>query len=972
MRYDAFISYCHGGLDGLVAEQLHRLLESYRVPPAIAKKTGKKRIRRVFRDRDELPTSADLSGSIEEALRESEFLILICSKRTCRSRWVLREVERFTELGGRDRIITVLIDGEPEESFPPQVRWREKDGRREEVEPLAADLRAPGPKQSLKLLRREKLRILAPMLGCAYDDLRQRGRERAFRSALAGALAALLLALGFSAYSSTQLMRINEQMRMKLYNQSFVLAEYSAEALKRGDPVSAALLALEGLPKNPEKPERPLVSAAEMALANAIGAYEYRETFVPHRFVDLPAKPGYAALSPDEAHLAVLLRDHTLLLLDPEDGSTLLSLDAAVGHGRGVVFPAPGVMVYAGKDGLTALSIPKGEILWQKEVAHGLALSADSSTIAASCEGRILFLDAASGAEKTAWNTRGRSSYLASRLYPPLYDCLELSEDGSLLAVNFTDGALYAFRAEDGSETLLAGGAARASCAFDADYLGCAWLALPPGAAYAAQGEESHMALFDRKNLARAWEQSRDSKLAALSLDGGLAFAQGGRLFTQQPGRRRGATLALFPEPILALKEKNGRILAGLEDGRIALRPLYSEDTDPAAPAGAAARVVMDDASYSGALRSGILALGERFAVAGGAASEQLRILKWNERKADAVYPHNATYVHSNAVGAQVYLHDLEGVRVLDAQSGKITLTLFRAETGLTSTFFPVDEKSGNLVRQSAGACALYSAQDGTRLFEAALPCELTQSGLSVLEEDELVLVDPASGREKARYPLPEKGRKARLYGQWLVGGNGEDLLLRHVQSGQTRIFPGREFLAAYPKGEDLLLCSFGQGFISVHSLRDQAELFRLRSPKEVPGVFFMAEGHFLALTFFTRPSQAYALPDGEPVGDLSHQNYMLFNVLPLPGSDLFLTLYAEPVSGESLGLIRKRSNLEPVASIPGCLGVLDGRRLLVAGNGNIKAVPWRSAEQIRAMAEEFVAAHTLTPEQRKLYHVVE
>ena len=50
MKYDAFISYKHEKLDMEVAKKLHSALETYHIPKAVQKKTGMKKIERVFRD----------------------------------------------------------------------------------------------------------------------------------------------------------------------------------------------------------------------------------------------------------------------------------------------------------------------------------------------------------------------------------------------------------------------------------------------------------------------------------------------------------------------------------------------------------------------------------------------------------------------------------------------------------------------------------------------------------------------------------------------------------------------------------------------------------------------------------------------------------------------------------------------------------------------------------------------------------
>ena len=59
-RYDAFISYRHKDLDRTWAKWLLESLETYRVPKALVKQGFSPRIQRIFRDEDELPTSADL------------------------------------------------------------------------------------------------------------------------------------------------------------------------------------------------------------------------------------------------------------------------------------------------------------------------------------------------------------------------------------------------------------------------------------------------------------------------------------------------------------------------------------------------------------------------------------------------------------------------------------------------------------------------------------------------------------------------------------------------------------------------------------------------------------------------------------------------------------------------------------------------------------------------------------------------
>lgn len=184
--YDAFISYRHGDIDGIVAERLHKELESYTLPIELRKLGYPKKINRIFRDREELPTSPSLTNSITEALRLSRYLIVVCSPRTPESKWVLKEIEYFKELGRSDRILVLLIKGEPKEAFPPALyriarTIKNTDGSEqefiEEIEPLGGDIRSTSTRKILKILKSEKLRLLAPIVGCSYDDIFQRHRK---------------------------------------------------------------------------------------------------------------------------------------------------------------------------------------------------------------------------------------------------------------------------------------------------------------------------------------------------------------------------------------------------------------------------------------------------------------------------------------------------------------------------------------------------------------------------------------------------------------------------------------------------------------------------------------------------------------------------------------------------------------------------------------------------------------------------
>ncbi len=225
-HYDAFISYRHINPDAQVAAKLARRLENYRIPRSLWKPTGKKHMGKVFLDRDELPTSADLGSGIEAALAASDFLIAVSSPEYLQSKWCMKEIETFIAQGKRGNILTVLVNGEPEESFPPALRFfPNPDGTVTEVEPLAADIRAKNARERRKKLGIETLRLLAPMLGVGFDDLRRRHRERVIRLL---SLIALLVAAGGVAFGTYA------------YGNAAVIARQSAELRETNDALTQA------------------------------------------------------------------------------------------------------------------------------------------------------------------------------------------------------------------------------------------------------------------------------------------------------------------------------------------------------------------------------------------------------------------------------------------------------------------------------------------------------------------------------------------------------------------------------------------------------------------------------------------------------------------------------------------------------------------------------------------------------------
>lgn len=191
-RYWAFISYSH--TDTKTAEWLHKSLEGFKVPPSLVGTESRngvvpRRIFPVFRDRDELPTSADLGANLHTALRNSRYLVVLCSPKSATSMWVNAEVEFFKKTHGNSNVLCLIIggtpagtgEGEQAECFCPALRHQvHPDGSYGELaEPIAADIRSGKDGR-----HRGFLKIMAGILGVDFDALYQREKRRKARRAL--------------------------------------------------------------------------------------------------------------------------------------------------------------------------------------------------------------------------------------------------------------------------------------------------------------------------------------------------------------------------------------------------------------------------------------------------------------------------------------------------------------------------------------------------------------------------------------------------------------------------------------------------------------------------------------------------------------------------------------------------------------------------------------------------------------------
>ncbi len=432
--YDAFISYRHTELDQFVAENLHRELESFKLPRNLVKKmdnTNKDRINRVFRDRDELPIASNLADPITQALEASEFLLVICSPRLLESMWCKKEIELFIQLHDRDHVLAILIEGEPDDSFPDELRFVENrrvnaDGtvteERIPVEPLAADVRGSSRREVRKKIKEEVIRLAAPMFDCAYDELKQRHRERRIRKMLTAAAIGSGICLVFGAISTTMALRIqgqnieisqkaaeilaqSEEIKAQseeiqkqywaaLENYALGEAENALELLDQGDRIEAIRTARAVLPDSLENPDIPYTYQAEYALSKSLRLYDSGYMILPHIMLKHDTDVSICKISPDENTLMTMDDTGMVSLWDIKTGALLIQSRDYTGdsftHEDRFDFLDSETFLYMGSNQIVRFSIPDQTVeAIETETGSWMKTDKNGGNIAIIDDGRV-------------------------------------------------------------------------------------------------------------------------------------------------------------------------------------------------------------------------------------------------------------------------------------------------------------------------------------------------------------------------------------------------------------------------------------------------------------------------------------------------------------------------------------------------------------------------------------------------------
>lgn len=197
-KYFAFISY--NSKDTEWGKRLQRKLESYRMPATLCSEHGWTRtpIKPVFFAPTDIQPNY-LSEELQERLRASRNLIVICSTNSAKSKWVGEEIAFFHKLGRTKQIHFFIVEGEPHSGNPDTECFNPIIDTLGLPEILGANIHEKIYRWPWLNKERAYVQLISKLLGVEFDAIWQRHRRLLIQKAIVwtiGVIAILAALIG--------------------------------------------------------------------------------------------------------------------------------------------------------------------------------------------------------------------------------------------------------------------------------------------------------------------------------------------------------------------------------------------------------------------------------------------------------------------------------------------------------------------------------------------------------------------------------------------------------------------------------------------------------------------------------------------------------------------------------------------------------------------------------------------------------
>ena len=197
-KYFAFISYNAKDTDW--GKKLQKKLEHYKLPSTLCSEHGweRKPIKPVFFAPTDIQPGG-LSSELQERLKASQHLIVICSPNSAKSEWVGKEIEFFYNLGRTNNIHFFIVEGTPHSGNPETECFNPVIDKLGLPEILGANIHEKIYRRPWLNKERAYVQLISKLLGVEFDAIWQRHKRMMVRKAIAwtlGIIAVLATMIG--------------------------------------------------------------------------------------------------------------------------------------------------------------------------------------------------------------------------------------------------------------------------------------------------------------------------------------------------------------------------------------------------------------------------------------------------------------------------------------------------------------------------------------------------------------------------------------------------------------------------------------------------------------------------------------------------------------------------------------------------------------------------------------------------------
>ena len=212
-KYFAFISYNSHDTDW--GKRLQKKLEHYRMPATLCSEHNWPRtpIKPVFFAPTDIQPGG-LSEELQERLKASRNLIVICSPNSARSAWVGKEIEYFHSLGRTKNIHFFIVDGIPHSGDPATECFNPVVEKLGLPEILGANIHEKVYPQPWLNRERAYVQLISKLLGVEFDSIWQRHKRQMRKKVALWCIAAIaVIAAIIGVWSANQPVDIDVQLK---------------------------------------------------------------------------------------------------------------------------------------------------------------------------------------------------------------------------------------------------------------------------------------------------------------------------------------------------------------------------------------------------------------------------------------------------------------------------------------------------------------------------------------------------------------------------------------------------------------------------------------------------------------------------------------------------------------------------------------------------------------------------------------